>query len=71
MKAQNEDVEEGENEGEGNRTADRNYRAGVEKTVKSGKVEAGAKKAEEALEDDEQREELEEAERDARKSQVH
>lgn len=37
-------------EGEGNYTAAREYDAGVEKTVRSGKVEKKAKEAEKALE---------------------
>lgn len=38
------------NEGEGNKSADRRYREGVEKTVQSGKVEQRAKEAEKAYE---------------------
>jgi hypothetical protein len=41
------------NEGEGNRTADRHYREGVQEHVKSGASEAAAKEAEKALEGDE------------------
>jgi len=41
------------NEGEGNRTAARNYDAGVAKTVKSGKVEEKAREAAEALDGEE------------------
>lgn len=50
-----------QNEGEGSRTAARRYDEAVEKTVKSGRVEELAKKAEEALEGPEA-EELREAE---------
>jgi hypothetical protein len=41
------------NEGEGNRTAARNYDAGVAKTVASGKVDEKAREAAEALDGDE------------------
>ena len=43
------DRDDGANEGEGNKTADRRYREGVERTVKSGHVEQKAKEAERAL----------------------
>jgi len=39
-----------ENEGEGNRTAARNYDAATQKYVESGRVDSAAKAAEEALE---------------------
>jgi hypothetical protein len=41
------------NEGEGNRTADRNYREGVRRHAQSGASEPAAKEAERALEGDE------------------
>ncbi|MGH6981450.1 MAG: hypothetical protein ACREFC_09615 [Stellaceae bacterium] len=46
-KAENADDEA--NEGEGNKSADRNYREGVGRTVKSGQVETKAKDAEKAV----------------------
>lgn len=49
------------NEGEGSRTAARRYNKGVEKTVKSGKVADGARKAREAV-DGPEAEELKRAE---------
>jgi len=54
------------NEGEGNITADRNYRKGVEEFIDSGKVDDAAEKAKDALEGAEA-EELEKAESDAQK----
>lgn len=39
-----------QNEGEGSRTAAREYEAGLKSTVKSGKVDALAEEAKEALE---------------------
>jgi hypothetical protein len=39
----------GANEGEGNKSADRRYREGVARTVKSGGIEKKAKEAERAL----------------------
>jgi hypothetical protein len=39
-----------ENEGEGNKSADRRYREGVRQTVRSGQVEKKAKEAEQAIE---------------------
>jgi hypothetical protein len=39
-----------ENEGEGNRTADREYREGVRRHVESGASEPAAEEAQEALE---------------------
>ena len=44
----NEDAEDA-NEGEGNKSADRRYRAGVARTVESGQVGRKAKEAEQAL----------------------
>jgi hypothetical protein len=52
---------EQKNEGEGNRTADRQYREGVRRHVESGAPEAAAAEAERALEGAEA-EELREAE---------
>ena len=49
------------NEGEGSRTAARNYDAGVAKTVQSGKVDEKAREAAQAL-DGEEGEELRRAE---------
>jgi hypothetical protein len=37
------------NEGEGNKSADRRYRAGVIRTIQSGKVDSKAKEAERAV----------------------
>jgi hypothetical protein len=42
-----------QNEGEGNKTADRAYRKGTEKFVRTGRVEEQAQKAAEALDADE------------------
>ena len=53
-------------EGEGNKTADREYRKGTEAFVKSGRVEEQAQKAAEAL-DSEEGKELREAEEKGRK----
>jgi len=49
------------NEGEGNRTAAREYNADQQKFVRSGQVEKKAREAEKAMETDERRE-LEKAE---------
>lgn len=57
-------------EGEGNRTADRNYRKGVADHIKKGTVEAEADAAKKALENTDQREELEAAEEAARKGKT-
>jgi hypothetical protein len=54
------------NEGEGNRSADRRYRAGVKRTVDSGKVAEKAKEAEQAIEGGEG-EELRDAEREGQR----
>jgi hypothetical protein len=53
------------NEGEGNRTADRRYREGVQRHVQSGTSEAAAEEAERALDGDEG-DELREAEEEGR-----
>jgi hypothetical protein len=50
------------NEGEGNKTADREYRQRTEDFIKSGRVEESAEAAEHAIEGSE-RQELEDAER--------
>jgi hypothetical protein len=42
-----------QNEGEGNRTADRKYREGVQRHVESGASEPAAEEAERALDGDE------------------
>ena len=55
-----------ENEGEGNRTAAREYNDSTRKFIESGRVEKSAKDAEHALETDE-REDLEAAEREGLK----
>ena len=54
------------NEGEGNRTADRQYREGVRRHLESGASEPAAEEAEHALEGAEG-EELREAEEEAKK----
>jgi hypothetical protein len=54
-----------QNEGEGSRSADRHYREGVEKTVKSGRVEELGEEAKQALEGEEG-DELREAEEEAK-----
>ena len=59
-----------ENQGEGNRDADRNYRKGVKQHLKKGNVEKEGKDAANALDDDEEREELEDAEESARKGRT-
>jgi len=66
--AQNDNVE---NEGEGNKTADRKYREGVKRSIKKGNIEQDAKKAEQALDDEDERKDLEDAEEAARKGQIH
>lgn len=55
-----------EGPGEGNRAADRRYRAATEKYVAEGKVAGAADEARRALDDDDEREELERAEREGR-----
>ncbi len=59
-----------ENEGEGNRTADQNYRRGVKQTIDKGNIEQDAKKAAEALDDEDERQELEDAEEAGRKGRT-
>ncbi len=54
------------NEGEGNKSADRRYREGVQRTVKSRQVEKKAQEAERAL-DSIYGDELREAEKEGRK----
>ena len=58
--------DQSKNEGEGNRSADRKYREGVERHVESGASEAAAEEAEDALESDEG-DELRQAEADAKR----
>ena len=58
------------NQGEGNRTADREYREGLKKHLETHDVDAEAKEAEKALDDPKQRKELEEAEAAARKGKT-
>lgn len=53
------------NEGEGNKTADRDYRRGATEHAQSGRSEEKAREAEDALDGDEA-EELEEAEREGK-----
>ncbi len=60
-----------ENEGEGNRTADEKYRKGVKQHLKKGNVAKEADDAKRALENDDQRKDLEDAEEAARKGQIH
>lgn len=57
--------EKGGNEGEGNRTADREYRKGVEEHLRKGHVEEEAERA--AKELDERPDELREAEEEGRR----
>jgi hypothetical protein len=59
-----------ENQGEGNRDADRNYREGIKKHLKKGNVEQEGKDAANALDDEEQREDLEEAEEAGRRGKT-
>lgn len=49
---ENENEGTGRNEGEGNRTADRRYREGVEKTVRKGHFEEDANRARREVEED-------------------
>ena len=60
--------EGGEDEllGEGNRTADRRYREATREFIAEGKVAHAADEARRALDDDDEREELERAERAGR-----
>lgn len=50
--AENEKREPGANEGEGSRTADREYREGVQRTVRKGRVEEDAERARKDVEAD-------------------
>jgi hypothetical protein len=50
------------NEGEGNRTAAREYNQGLERSIRSGQVDQKARNAEQDLCDDDIRRELEQAE---------
>jgi hypothetical protein len=50
--AENEKREPGANEGEGNRTADREYREGVQRTVRRGHAEQDAEQARREVEAD-------------------
>lgn len=52
--------------GEGNRSADRRYRAATREYIAEGKVAHAADEARRALDDDDEREELERAERAGR-----
>jgi hypothetical protein len=58
--------DEGQNEGEGNKTADRHYREGVRRTVQSGEVDKKAKEAERAY-DGAEGDELRRAEQQGKK----
>ena len=60
-----------ENEGEGNKSADRNYRRGVQEHLKKKNVKQEGKDAADALDDEAQRQDLEDAEEAARKGQIH
>lgn len=53
------------NEGEGNKTADLEYRRAAGRFAKSDQAKKKAREAAEAIDDPAEREELEEAERDA------
>lgn len=54
------------NEGEGSKTADLEYRRDATRFAKSGEVDRKAREAEEAIDDDRERRELERAEKEAR-----
>jgi hypothetical protein len=58
------------NEGEGNRTAAKEYNRKTEEFTRSGKVEPNAEKAKQAV-DGNEREELENAEREGRRPARH
>ncbi len=62
MSATKDKAQTGKNEGEGSRSADRNYRAGVKEHLETHDVEAEADEARKAL-DGEEGEALEQAER--------
>lgn len=55
-----------QNEGEGSKSADRNYRQGIKQHLKKGNTEQEAKDAANALDDEDQKQELEDAEEAAR-----
>lgn len=57
---------EQKNEGEGNRTAARTFNKDEQKFVQSGKVEQAAREAERAMKNPEERQRLEQAEREAK-----
>ena len=59
-----------DNEGEGNKTADRNYRQGIKQHLKKGNTEQEAKDAANALDDEDQKQELEDAEEAGRKGRT-
>jgi hypothetical protein len=61
---------QGANEGEGSRTAARDYNQRTERFIQSGKVDESAKKAERAIEGDERRT-LSEAEKAGRSHAKH
>ncbi|HKU42490.1 MAG TPA: hypothetical protein VJR89_30240 [Polyangiales bacterium] len=57
------------NEGEGNKTADREYRQGATRHAQSGRSQEKAREAERAIDSDEESQELEEAERAGKSKQ--
>ena len=59
-----------ENQGEGNREADRNYRKGVKQHLKKGNTEQEAKDAANALDDEDEKQELGDAEEAGRKGRT-
>ena len=59
-----------ENQGEGNRDADRNYRKGVKQHLKKGNTEQEGKDAANALDDEDEKQELEDAEEAGRKGRT-
>jgi hypothetical protein len=59
------------NEGEGNRTADREYRRAAGRFAKSDEAKRKAREAAEAIDDPAERDELEEAERDGKRGPEH
>jgi hypothetical protein len=59
------------NEGEGNKTADQEYRRAATRFAQSDEARKKAREAAEAVQDDEQLRELERAEREARKGPRH
>lgn len=54
------------NQGEGNREADRKYRGAATEHAQSGRVERAAREAEQALDDENEAAELEEAEEEGK-----